>query len=340
MNLACGCLPWNKASLSDPHFSTYVFRDRDYIYNNFPISLEVNNILKCIFTTDVRTRISIAGLRKMIKIVPSFTNPGRQMRPTMFFSERYITDDGIFDSDSSGSTAYTFGSEEFPHPNRCAPRNSVPQQARPERLSTLVNAPEFAARHSMRSTDTLSSAVIDRLIDEAFTGEPEEAALTRTMTGEMRRLRVSDEEESDITEANGVDEDEQVATGSQDLAEASNIGLAPDDGQDADDDDADVLVTPETRAADAPGVAGSDGAPLEEVPDLDTLDNDLSTNGGPLYSLKAIVQRVTVGGKGKAKEISSDVTDDLPIPSGPEPKRIIRNAARMMRNPLWKTKVA
>ena len=72
MNLVCGCLPWSRASIEDRDFLTFVFRDPDYFYNNFPISVEVNDIFKSIFTIRAEARATIPEIRKSILALRTF----------------------------------------------------------------------------------------------------------------------------------------------------------------------------------------------------------------------------------------------------------------------------
>ena len=72
MNLVCGCLPWSRASIEDRDFLTFVFRDPDYFYNNFPISVEVNDIFKSIFTIRAEARATIPEIRRSILALRTF----------------------------------------------------------------------------------------------------------------------------------------------------------------------------------------------------------------------------------------------------------------------------
>ena len=97
MNLVCGCLPWAKASLSDPHFATYVLRDQDYLYHTFPITRELNELFKGIFTTDPRRRLAIAEIRRRVSKIRAFSDSG--LARVSMASERYASDD-TFASDT------------------------------------------------------------------------------------------------------------------------------------------------------------------------------------------------------------------------------------------------
>ena len=39
-------VPWQRASNADPNFKIYTTQDTDYLYHHFPISQQLNQILK------------------------------------------------------------------------------------------------------------------------------------------------------------------------------------------------------------------------------------------------------------------------------------------------------
>lgn len=72
MNLVCECLPWRRADREDRDFFIYLYRDSNFFYNNFPISSELNDILKSIFTIRVEDRASIKDIRRDILGLKTF----------------------------------------------------------------------------------------------------------------------------------------------------------------------------------------------------------------------------------------------------------------------------
>lgn len=72
MNLVCECLPWRRADREDRDFFNYLYRDSNFFYNNFPISSELNDILKSIFTIRAEDRASIKDIRRNILGVKTF----------------------------------------------------------------------------------------------------------------------------------------------------------------------------------------------------------------------------------------------------------------------------
>lgn len=92
MNLVCECLPWRRADREDRDFFNYLYRDSNYFYNNFPISSELNDILKSIFTIRVEDRASIKNIRKNILGVKTFfdysdfDSPSTSLQAALFTS--------------------------------------------------------------------------------------------------------------------------------------------------------------------------------------------------------------------------------------------------------------
>lgn len=72
INLTCGRNPWKQACLRDETFSVFL-RDRDFLKTILPLSDELNEILKDIFTLDPEKRISLDELRERILSCRKFT---------------------------------------------------------------------------------------------------------------------------------------------------------------------------------------------------------------------------------------------------------------------------
>jgi len=72
INLTCGRNPWKQACLRDETFSVFL-RDRDFLKSILPLSDELNEILKDIFTLDPENRISLDELRERVLACRNFT---------------------------------------------------------------------------------------------------------------------------------------------------------------------------------------------------------------------------------------------------------------------------
>ncbi|KAI5117276.1 hypothetical protein M0805_005601 [Coniferiporia weirii] len=78
MNLVTGSMPWSRASVNDPHFAEYLYRDHDYLYNYFPITRAANELLKSIFTVDPNVRTTLAELRARVSSIRAFSRTSEQ----------------------------------------------------------------------------------------------------------------------------------------------------------------------------------------------------------------------------------------------------------------------
>ncbi|KAL1920306.1 uncharacterized protein VTP21DRAFT_1452 [Calcarisporiella thermophila] len=70
INLVTGRNPWHRASPADDAYSAYL-RDPDYLRSILPISVQLNEILKCIFTSPAK-RATVEQLRAMVEACPRF----------------------------------------------------------------------------------------------------------------------------------------------------------------------------------------------------------------------------------------------------------------------------
>ncbi len=73
LNLVTGGeFAWKSAKYSDNFFFHYIMNEPDYLAVLYPLSQEVNDILKCIFTTNPRNRILLSELRVRIVSLEAF----------------------------------------------------------------------------------------------------------------------------------------------------------------------------------------------------------------------------------------------------------------------------
>ncbi|CAB4402394.1 unnamed protein product [Rhizophagus irregularis] len=142
INLTCGRNPWKQACLRDETFSVFL-RDRDFLKTILPLSDELNEILKDIFTLDPEKRISLDELRERILSCRKFT-----VSEYDDFTEEEEISSTSHDrlSTSSSATAcswYSMNSElgfsaapsEFDDYDRCSTSNNSASS-----LSTLANS--------------------------------------------------------------------------------------------------------------------------------------------------------------------------------------------------------
>ena len=67
-----GCLPWEKACTLDPRYSFFLNQDEDYLLHLFPISRQLNHLLKQIFTPNFRNRPKIPQIKCEIEQMETF----------------------------------------------------------------------------------------------------------------------------------------------------------------------------------------------------------------------------------------------------------------------------
>lgn len=344
MNLVCGCLPWGKASIRDAQFTTYLYHDRDYLYHSFPISHETNEILKSIFTPDPYDRASIPELRKRILAVNSF-GPGIHPGNEIYFADY---EDIATDSDLS-STASSFSSSSFSgntdvenefedepvtlhHPAHVAP------------LAEILNSDMTAVRTQTTSTDSDIGPLRDtpRRIPRA----------TRSRQNGQRRMRLDSSSEASSTsdahssfindivlsfEAIAL-QDVQLPPAEEEDEVDSNFCIA-EEGDITDEDD-EGPITPETHAADVCNDASITLVNLDEVPELDLGDASAAAefsgaSGAGPTPLHILLQTRQEDVKGKGKIPAFPVTEkDVAMNGQPSTKRMIINAARMMKKVL------
>ncbi|KAJ9098537.1 hypothetical protein QFC19_006305 [Naganishia cerealis] len=79
VNLTCGRNPWRQASMKDETFSAYV-QNPDFLRTILPISLELNQLLKRIFTLDPEERITLRELLHAITELTAFTMSESELR--------------------------------------------------------------------------------------------------------------------------------------------------------------------------------------------------------------------------------------------------------------------
>lgn len=71
INLFCGRNPWKRAHVSDEAYRQYL-KDPSFLQQILPVSDEFAGILHGIFTSDVRSRVSLTQLREQIKACDMF----------------------------------------------------------------------------------------------------------------------------------------------------------------------------------------------------------------------------------------------------------------------------
>lgn len=79
VNLTCGRNPWRQASNKDETFRVYV-HNPDFLRSILPISLELNDLLKRIFTLDPDQRLSIPSIMAAVNRITTFTMSEHELR--------------------------------------------------------------------------------------------------------------------------------------------------------------------------------------------------------------------------------------------------------------------
>jgi serine/threonine protein kinase len=79
VNLTCGRNPWRQASLKDDTFRAYV-HNPNFLRTILPISLELNELLKRIFTLDPEERITLHELLRTVNRLTTFTMSETELR--------------------------------------------------------------------------------------------------------------------------------------------------------------------------------------------------------------------------------------------------------------------
>ncbi|KAJ9104594.1 hypothetical protein QFC21_002092 [Naganishia friedmannii] len=79
VNLTCGRNPWRQASLKDETFRAYV-HNPNFLRSILPISLELNELLKRIFTANPEERITLHELLRVVTRMTAFTMSESELR--------------------------------------------------------------------------------------------------------------------------------------------------------------------------------------------------------------------------------------------------------------------
>ncbi|KIO15893.1 hypothetical protein M407DRAFT_86672, partial [Tulasnella calospora MUT 4182] len=72
VNLTCGRNPWKTATITDETFRAYLL-DHEFLRNILPISLQLNDILKGIFTINPSDRMTVSELKRSVENIRTFT---------------------------------------------------------------------------------------------------------------------------------------------------------------------------------------------------------------------------------------------------------------------------
>ncbi|KAG8956783.1 hypothetical protein FRC04_000261 [Tulasnella sp. 424] len=79
VNLTCGRNPWKTATITDETFRAYLL-DHDFLRKILPVSLQLNEILKGVFTINPVDRMKISELKHAIENVRTFTMTENELR--------------------------------------------------------------------------------------------------------------------------------------------------------------------------------------------------------------------------------------------------------------------
>lgn len=79
VNLTCGRNPWRQASVKDETFRAYV-QNPDFLRSILPISLELNDLLKRIFTLDPEQRMNLHDILAAVNRISTFTMSEHELR--------------------------------------------------------------------------------------------------------------------------------------------------------------------------------------------------------------------------------------------------------------------
>ena len=76
LNLATGRNPWKSATASDPTFQAYLHDPATFLPSVLPISRAANELLLRMLEVNWRTRITLAEVRRAVKIMDTFYSDG------------------------------------------------------------------------------------------------------------------------------------------------------------------------------------------------------------------------------------------------------------------------
>lgn len=79
VNLTCGRNPWKTATITDETFRAYLL-DHEFLRNILPISLQLNDILKGIFTINPSDRMTVSELKRSVENIRTFTMTEDELR--------------------------------------------------------------------------------------------------------------------------------------------------------------------------------------------------------------------------------------------------------------------
>ncbi|KAG8892090.1 hypothetical protein FRC00_012654, partial [Tulasnella sp. 408] len=79
VNLTCGRNPWKTATITDETFRAYLL-DHDFLRKILPVSLQLNDILKGVFSINPSERMTISELKRAIENTRTFTMTEDELR--------------------------------------------------------------------------------------------------------------------------------------------------------------------------------------------------------------------------------------------------------------------